>query len=161
MLSPGPTDRQFLPTETRHRRTDAREPRQRSPHWALLQNLLADREKKYVDTSDILTNCSHAFSELRRTPSYDLGGPLHHRTRPGTHSGACGATSSRDRHTRIASNTRHRLLPRPNRAKSSVRHMRSTTRRYPESPGALPEPNAATSTSHELTCEEHRSAAVQ
>eukprot|EP00966_Prymnesium_polylepis_P306998 7094392-Prymnesium_polylepis.1 len=45
----------------------------------------------------------------------------------------------------MPSSSRHRSLPRPNRTKHPVRRVRSATRRYPETPGALPEPKAATS----------------
>ena len=52
---------------------------------------------------------------------------------------------TRNRHSHMPSSSRHRSLPRPNRTKRPVRRVRSATRRYPETPGALPEPKGAPS----------------
>ena len=94
-------------------------------------------------------------------PFTTWGRPLHHRTRPWTHSDARGAASPRDRRTHTVSSTRCRLLPRPKQAKYPVSRMRSATRRCPESPGALPAPKATAIARYEPMPEDHRSAGVQ
>eukprot|EP00966_Prymnesium_polylepis_P286585 6619972-Prymnesium_polylepis.1 len=50
-----------------------------------------------------------------------------------------------NRHSHMPSSSRHRSLPRPKRTKRPVRRVRSATRRYPETTGALPEPKEAPS----------------